>query len=148
MVARSITVTPAGMSTTGVGTRVAVTTTSLVAAMSSAWAATIVIPAKAGTQQMRLGPRPREDDVSNLNRRMRVSVPPEFGGKLLNDSSPAGSPPPHRYTPPEARVQSRRRPVSWLADHRWFPPSRLAAMALWEPANRVQLRGQQPCPRA
>ena len=45
------------------------------------------------------------------------------------DSPPAGSPPPHRYTPPEARAQSRRRPVSWLAGRCLVPPSRLATMA-------------------
>ena len=57
---RSITVTPAGMSATGVGTRVAVTTTSgvgvsVLASLSAACAglrriANVVIPAKAGTK--------------------------------------------------------------------------------------------------
>src|SRR5579862_7023945 len=51
----------------------------------------------------------------------------------IDDSPPAGSPPLHRYTPPAARVQSRHRPVSWLAGLRRFPPSRLAAMAFREP---------------
>src|SRR3984885_11558504 len=127
MVWRSMTVTPAGMSTIGVGTRVAVTTVSGVTSDGSSASAGAVISA---------------NTIVKRNRGMRVLH------RQKVDSPPAGSPPPHRYTPPEARAQSRRRPVSWLAGRRLVPPSRLAAMACWDRTRRTQLRGQQPCPRA
>ncbi len=44
--------------------------------------------------------------------------------RLRDDSRLRVSLPLPRFTPPVARAQSRRRPVSWLAGHRRAPPSR------------------------
>src|SRR6478735_8789615 len=73
-----------------------------------------------GSAVLALNANPAEVARNAVDRTLRMRVLHRY----RNDSPPAGSPPPHRYTPPEARVQSRRRPVSWLAGLSLASPSR------------------------